>query len=340
MKTTTDFAFHITRFFSQYLPHERNVSPNTVASYKKAIIDFIKYMDEKKHIPVEKLKLKHLVKENVVSFLRWLIEGRSVSPQTRNQRLAAICSFCKYLQVPAVESLEKWQAICSIPKLNQEKKAIEYLTIEGIKHLLSQPETSTRQGRRHQTLLSLMYDTGARVQEMADLTLGSLRIESKPYTVKIVGKGRKARIVPLSEQQVELLNGYLKENHYPTEPLDVPLFKNRQGRKLTREGISFIVKTYANKARMVNPGLIPERVSPHSFRHSRAMHLLQEGVNIVYLRDILGHVSIQTTEIYARADSKAKRDALEKAYRGTTPVPERIWDKDKNLLSWLQSLGK
>ena len=119
-----------------------------------------------------------------------------------------------------------------------------------------------------------------------------------------------------------------------------PLFKNSQGRKLTREGISFIVKTYANNARMVNPGLIPERVSPHSFRHSRAMHLLQEGVNIVYLRDILGHVSIQTTEIYARADSKAKRDALEKAYRGTTPVPERIWDKDKNLLSWLQSLGK
>ena len=259
MKTTTDFAFHITRYFSQYLPHERNVSPNTVASYRKAFIDFIRYMDEKKHIPVEKLKLKHLVKENVVSFLRWLIEERSVSPQTRNQRLAAICSFCKYLQVPAVESLDKWQTICSIPKLNQEKKAIEYLTIEGIKLLLSQPETSTRQGRRHQALLSLMYDTGARVQEMADLTLGSLRIESKPYTVKIVGKGRKARIVPLSEQQVELLKEYLKENHYPTAPLDVPLFRNSQGRKLTREGISFIVKTYANHARMIDPGLIPTR---------------------------------------------------------------------------------
>lgn len=340
MNTSTDFASHTTRFFSQYLTHERNVSANTISSYKKAFIDFIGYMAEKKYIPVEKLKLKDLTKENVQGFLSWLVEEHSVSPQTRNQRLAAICSFCKYLQYPVVECLDQWQAIRSITKLKQEKKAIEYLSLEGIKLLLSQPDSTTRKGRRHQALLSLMYDTGARVQEIADLTLGSLRIQSQPYTIKIVGKGRKARIVPLSEQQVELLKIYLKENHPHSETVNVPLFQNSRGEKLTREGISFIVKTYARLARAENQDLIPEKISPHSFRHSRAMHLLQERVNIVYLRDILGHVSIQTTEIYARADSKAKREALEKAYRGTTPEPERIWDKDKNLLIWLQSLGK
>lgn len=240
----------------------------------------------------------------------------------------------------AIDRLQYWQAIRAIPKMKWQKKALEYLSLDGIKLILAQPDITTWQGRRHQALLSLLYDTGARVQEIADLTIGSLRIKSKPYTIKIIGKGRKARIVPLSDQQVELLRGYISENHTPDTLSDVPLFKNSRNEKLTREGISYIVKTYAKIARSINPSLVPERISPHSFRHSRAMHLLETGVNLVYIRDILGHVSIQTTEIYARADSKAKREALENAYRGTTPAPEKIWDKNEELLSWLQSLGK
>lgn len=316
------------------------MSVNTIASYKKAFIDFIVYMKEQKKLDVEKLGLSHLTKENVLGFLNWMIENRGNTPATRNQRLGAICSFCKYLQYKAIDRLEQWQAIRSIPKMKHEKKAIEYLSLDGIKLLLAQPDTSTQQGRRHQTIMSLMYETGGRVQEMADLVLESLKIEAKPYSIKIIGKGRKARIVPLSEQQASLLKAYVSESHPANTPNETPLFKNNRGEKLTREGISFILKSYVKMARAIDANLIPERVSPHSIRHSRAMHLLQEGVNIVYLRDILGHVSIQTTEIYARADSRAKRDALEKAYRGTTPAPERAWDNNRDLLSWLQSLGK
>lgn len=316
------------------------MSVNTIASYKKAFIDFIVYMKEKKKIDVEKLELSHFTRDNVVSFLNWMIDERGNTPATRNQRLGAMCSFCKYLQYIAIDRLDQWQAVRSIPKMKHEKKTIEYLSLEGIKLILAQPDASTRQGRRHQAILSLMYETGGRVQEIADLVLGSLKIEAKPYSIKIIGKGRKARIVPLSEQQATLLKAYIFENHHSNTSNETPLFKNNRGDKLTREGISFILKSYAKMARAIDANLIPERVSPHSFRHSRAMHLLQEGVNIVYLRDILGHVSIQTTEIYARADSKAKREALEKAYRGTTPAPERAWDKNRDLLSWLQSLGK
>lgn len=340
MKTQTDFAIYTTRFFSDYLTQERNMSINTVVSYKKAFIDFIIFMKQQKHIALDKLELKHLTQDNVLDFLKWLIEERGVSPQTRNQRLAAVCSFCNYLQYVVIDRLQYWQAIRAIPKMKWQKKALEYLSLDGIKLILAQPDITTWQGRRHQALLSLLYDTRARVQEITDLTIGSLRIKSRPYTIKIIGKGRKARIVPLSDQQVELLRGYISENHNPDTLSDVPLFKNSRNEKLTREGISYIVKTYAKIARSINPSLVPERISPHSFRHSKAMHLLETGVNLVYIRDILGHVSIHTTEIYARADSRAKREALENAYRGTTPAPEKIWDKNEELLSWLQSLGK
>ena len=233
MKTTTDFAVHISQFFTCFLTQERNMSVNTIASYKKAFIDFIVYMKEQKKLDVEKLGLSHLTKENVLGFLNWMIENRGNTPATRNQRLGAICSFCKYLQYKAIDRLEQWQAIRSIPKMKHEKKAIEYLSLDGIKLLLAQPDTSTQQGRRHQTIMSLMYETGGRVQEMADLVLESLKIEAKPYSIKIIGKGRKARIVPLSEQQASLLKAYVSESHPANTPNETPLFKNNRGEKLT-----------------------------------------------------------------------------------------------------------
>lgn len=342
MTTTTDFAIHLSRFLADYLPHERNVSANTIGSYRDAFVSFIFYMNSEKNISVERLSLEHLTRDNVVNFLRWLMKEKSISPQTRNYRLAAIRSFCNYLQYKVIERISQWQDIRSILKLRSEKKALEYLTIDGMKQLLAQPNLLTTNGRRHLALLSLMYDTGARVQEVADLTMGSLRIESEPYTIRIIGKARKSRIVPLSKEQVQLLKTYIDENATSLCISSSPLFQSHKGTKLTREGIAYILKTYADMARKLNPELIPERLSPHSIRHSRAMHLLQGGMHIVHLRDILGHVSIQTTDIYARADSKAKREALEKAYQGTTPEPptERQWERDKDLLGWLKQFGR
>lgn len=342
MTTKTDFAKYLSIFLSDYMPHERNVSKNTLVAYRDSFVGFIGYMNDQKKIPVERLQLEHLTRENVIGYLRWMVKEKNVTPQTRNYKLAAIRSFCNYLQYKLIDRLAQWQDIHSIPLLKTEKKAIEYLTPEGIKLLLAQPDQLTAKGRRHLALLSLMYDTAARVQEVADLTMGSLRIEAEPYTIKIIGKGRKARIIPLSREQVELLRSYIEENSTTLSTYSSPLFQNSRGTKLTREGIAYILKRYARMARKISSALIPERLSPHSLRHSRAMHLLQDGItHIVDLRDILGHESIQTTSIYARADSKSKREALERAYQGTTPKPptDRQWERDKDLLDWLKQFG-
>ena len=158
-----------------------------------------------------------------------------------------------------------------------------------------------------------------------------------------MGKGRKERVVPLQNEQVDLLKAYMRENkllepHYNQHSL----FFNCWGKKLTRSGVNYILKTYADTARKVNPALVPETISCHVLRHSKAMHLLQAGVNLVYIRDILGHVSIQTTDVYARADSKQKRVALEKTYVDVIPETnrEKSWGKDGSLLEWLKGLDK
>lgn len=341
MTTTTDFAKYLSRFLSEYLPHERNVSHNTIASYRDSFVQIIDFMKNEKNISLESLSLKHLDRENVIAFLRWLVDEKHCSAATRNYRLAAIHSFCKYLQYEVIDKMEQWQKILTIKAMRTEVKAFKYLSTEGIKLLLEQPDRSTWKGRRHLAILSLMYDTGARVQEVANLTVDSVRISSEPYTIRLFGKGRKARIVPLVKEQTEILRSYMEENHLNDScKASEPLFSNSKHQKMTREGISYILSTYASMARKISPELIPDRFSCHSLRHSRAMHLLQAGVNLVYIRDILGHVSIQTTDIYARADSKAKRETLERAYKDLTPDGDidRVWERNKDLRDWLKGL--
>ena len=342
MTTTTDFARHLSRFLSEYLPHDRNVSPNTITSYRDAFLGFIDYMKNEKGISLDRLCLKHLTRDHVLCYLRWILEVRKCSPATRNYRLAAIHSFCRYLQYAVIEMMEQWQKILTVKAMKTESATLNYLTTEGVRILLAQPDTTTSNGRRHLAILSLMYDTGARVQEMADLTVDCVRIACEPYTIRLFGKGRKARIVPLVKEQVKILRDYMEEYHLDDNCNgSSPLFFNNRHEKLTREGIAYILATYANLARKEAPDLIPAKISCHSLRHSKAMHLLQAGVNLVYIRDLLGHVSIQTTDIYARADSKAKREALEKAYADLVPnrTSDREWEKSKDLRDWLRDLG-
>jgi site-specific recombinase XerD len=236
----------------------------------------------------------------------------------------------------------EWQKILSIKVKSHDKKNISYLTTDGVKLILEQPDLSTHNGRRNLALLALMYDSGARVQEIIDLTPSSIRFDY-PCIVKLIGKGRKARIVPLQDEQLVFLKQYMQENnlmeHYASQ---YPLFSNNRNEKLTRAGVTYILKTYVELSRKINPTIIPETLSCHSLRHSKAMHLLQAGINLVYIRDLLGHVSIQTTDVYARADSKYKREAFEKAYVETKPEESKTksWEKNENLLDWLKSLKK
>lgn len=337
----TDFSKYVTDFFLKYLSHERGASNNTISSYRDTFILLFQFMEEKKHLKLKKLTLTNITRQVIIEFLDWLQESRKNCSSTRNQRLAVIRSFFCYIQYDNPEHISQCHEIMSIKLKNTPLKIINYLSVEGLKLLLEQPDTTTRKGRRDLALLSLMYDTGARVQEIIDLTVNSCRL-NKPYTVKIAGKGNKTRIVPLMEAQVNILKGYIAENKL-SEPFagEYPLFFNSQKKKFTRAGVTTILLKYVEMARYVNPELIPQKLSCHSLRHSKAMHLLQAGVNLVYIRDILGHVSVQTTEIYAKADAKLKREALEKAYVEVQPVniPAAIWMEDQDLKEWLTNLG-
>jgi site-specific recombinase XerD len=337
-----DFAKHLTAFFTDFLSGERGVSSHTIRSYSHTFTLFLNYMDEMRHVKAEKIKMEHLSKETILGFLNWLQDKRQCGNSTRNQRLAAIHAFCKYMQYEDVMYLEQWQSVLSIKIKKTEKYSVNYLTIEGIKLLLEQIPGSTKTGRRDLAMIALLYDSGARVQELIDLTPATVHL-SKPCYVTLFGKGNKRRLVPLQDRQIALLKEYMAENGLDRPSCNQhPLFSNNRGGKLTNAGITYILTHYANNARIVHPEIIPDKISPHSLRHSKAMHLLQAGVNLVYIRDILGHVSIQTTEVYARADSKQKREALEAAYIDVIPVSKekRSWEKDSELKAWLKSLTK
>ena len=337
---TTDFSTHLTAFLSAYLPGERGISGNTINSYRDTFILFLIYCRDVLNIPAEKLTLAKIKQVMVEGFLDWLESERSSSVATRNIRIAGIHSFIKYLQYKSPVHLEEWQRILAIPVKKTGKPVISYLSVDGIRMILDEPNQTAKTGRRDLAMLSLLYNSGCRVQELIDLTPSSVRLES-PCTVKLVGKGNKDRIVPLLEEQVKFLKKYMKESGLlATHANMYPLFSNSRKEKLTRAGVNYILKKYANAARTKNQALIPEKISCHCIRHSFAMHLLQSGVNLVYISDILGHTSVQVTEIYARADSKQKREAITLAYKEVMTDKEPSWVKNDNLLEWLKNFNK
>jgi integrase/recombinase XerD len=333
----TDFSRSLTDFLSKYLPAERGMSYNTISSYKMTFILFIEFMSTQKRVNVQKLSLSHCKRESIVQFLDWLQLTRKSSDSTRNVRLAALHSFFKFMQYKEPDRLSEWQQILSIKVKKAQKEVINYLSVDGIKLLLHQPDQLTKKGARDLAMLALMYDTGARVQEIIDLTPSCLRLD-KPFTIKLVGKGNKSRIVPLMEQEVVHLKYYMQKNKlFEPQANLCPLFYNSRKEKLTRAGVSHVLQQYTQIARNKNPLLIPDKISCHSLRHSKAMHLLQAGVNLVYIRDILGHESVQTTEVYARVDSKQKREAIEKAYSDVINSEAPEWNNNETLMDWLKN---
>lgn len=335
-----DCATAIENFFTKYLILERGASNHTVRAYSDAFVRLLDFFTEVKNIKAEKLSLQDITKNATTDFLAWLEEsGNSVS--TRNQRCAAIKSFAKYLIYIDPVHMEQWKGISSIKPKKDKKENISYLTIEGITKLLESIDLSTPRGRRDYTILSLLYYIGARAQELVDLTPSSFRL-SEPYLVQVMGKGSKKRSIPLDETLVSLVKAYMKEHQLNRpERSEHPLFYNVWHEKLTTAGLAYIIDKYVKPAHTIYPDLIPESVSPHAFRHSRAMHLLQAGVNMVIIRDYLGHVHLQTTEIYARVDSKQKREALAKAYNpiGKEEPKENSWDNNPKLKAFLKSLA-
>ncbi len=225
MKRPTDFSKDLTAFLTGYLPGERGARPHTIASYRDTFILFLVFAKERKDMDTERLTLAQIRKDLVVEVLGWMEIARHSSAGTRNVRLAALHSFVRYLQYQHPKRLAEWQRILSILVKRTEKSVISYLSVEGIRLLLEGPDPSTRNGRRDLALLSLMYDSGARVQEMIDLTPSMVRLDP-PGTVKLIGKGQKARTVPLLEPQVKFLRMYMMEHHLlETYANRYPLFR-------------------------------------------------------------------------------------------------------------------
>ncbi|MDD4238605.1 MAG: tyrosine-type recombinase/integrase [Desulfotomaculaceae bacterium] len=228
----------------KYLPGEIGASKNTIASYRDTFILFLSFLKDIKGLLADRLNLDMITKDLVVEYLDWTENERHCSTATRNVRLAAVHSFFQYLQYQNPDNLLEWQRILSIPVKKTEKKTINYLSLNGIKLLLEMPDQNTKTGRRDLALLTLMYDTGARVQEMIDLTPLQIRFD-KPYTVKLIGKGNKARIVPLMEPSVRILKRYMKEQGLLELSANVyPLFFNMRKEKLTRAGVNYMVLRY------------------------------------------------------------------------------------------------
>lgn len=333
---TTDFPSMLSDFLLKELPNIRNQSSNTIISYRDTYVRLLIYCRDVLSIKPERISVADLTAERLVDYLNWLEQDCNNSINTRNQRLAAIHSLFRYIQMQSPEYLFQCQQILGIPYKKAEKHPVGYLSEDETKTLLSTPDTSTRKGRRDQALLTLLYDSGARVQELVDLRVGDLRLNT-PAQVKLTGKGRKTRCVPLMDKTVTLLRQYLLENNIDTPvSFEHPLFFNSQRKKLTRQGVAYILCKYADLCNI-------QQVSPHKLRHTKAMHLTEADVNPIFIRDFLGHTDLKVTEIYSKTSIKMKKAALDKMNSGKTVIPDKPvkdWTNDNSLLDWLNGLKR
>jgi len=338
MLKPTDFAFHLTNYLSKYLPGEAGSSNNTILAYRDTFKLLLRFAKDSEGLKEEKLTLKLINKPFILRFLEWIEKKRRCSVATRNQRLSAIHAFFTYVQSKAPEYIFQCQEILSIQMKKYHQEPMTFLSNEGIKALLAEPDIRTKSGRKHLIMLSFIFATGCRVQEISDIVVADVMYNGNTVA-KLTGKGGKSRFVPLDELFVNLLRQYIEEFELsaPNRSGDF-LFKNHLGQQFTRQGVTYILKKYAAQARKKQPEHIPAKLSPHGLRHSRAVDLLRSGIELIYIRDLLGHVSVQTTEIYARVDGEMKRKALEKASGNAVNEQMPAWQSDKALLEWLTNL--
>ncbi len=330
----------LTRFFIEHLAGERAASPMTIASYRDAIKLLLTYFKDAERIPPEKLRLTDIDRPRVLRFLDWLQTERDCSTVTRNQRLAVIKSFCRYTAIEHPGHLDQITQILAIRQKNTPAQDLGHLTADEVKTLLAQPGSTSARAVRDTVLLAVAYDTGARVQELCDLNVADIRA-ANPITLTIRGKGSKTRYVPVMGPTARLLVDYL--NHFVPHPGlaadENPLFHGPNHSRLTRSGIAKLLARHVRGVRAPDPSWargLP--VTPHTLRCSRAMHLIQVGVDLIYIRDLLGHADVSTTEIHARADAETKRKAIENAYEPLTPDTLHDWTTDTSLIGWFDSL--
>ena len=332
--TATDFAVLITKFLTEYLPLHRNCSKNTISSYKDSLKLFIFFLRDHKSMNINKFKMRQIDRELILEFIEWL-KNRGNSPVTINHRLAGIKSFINFAQYESVENLAYLQPVLSVKSLKTTTRQVDYLTEEQMNSLINLPPTDTFAGLRHRIIMCLLYDTGARVQELCDLKIEDINLGNNP-TVKLHGKGSKIRIVPISKNMNQILEVYISKFFSDIKLKNEYLIKNKNNQQMSRDGIEYIVQKYATILKNNDPSF-PSKVHPHMFRHSKAMHMLAVDIPIVYIRDFLGHEDISTTMIYARADSRKKNEAINNLAPKLIEENYVDWSKDQDLLDFLNS---
>ena len=317
-----DFSYYLSKFLKDYLIVERNMSEKTVKSYKKTFSLLTEYLVNNKNMKLQNINFSTITREIIIEFLNYLELERKNSSRTRNQRLSAIKSFYQFASIDEIDNFDNIKKILAIKLKKYTKKVINYLTENEIKELFNSIDTTTKIGRRDLTLLVLLYDTAARASEIINLKYEDINLEEK-YLI-LDTKGKKKRMVPIMKQTKELLIKYIDEfkirNGY--------LFNNK-GKKVNKGFIFDLVTKYQPNNK---------KISPHIFRHSRAVHLLDNGINIVYIQEFLAHASITTTQEYAKVIEKSKFKAIEKV--SPTMVNENLddWNNDQDLLNQLLNL--
>lgn len=314
MKTNANFLFYqlLRNFLTEHLVVRRNYSQATVRAYKQALNLYRLYFTEVKNIRFGEMKFSCFSREHVYEFLIWLKEERGCSPQTQNLRLAAIKSFLRYCGEEDVELMPIYLDITKIHTFKTpSKQHIEHLTQAQLKLLFRTPNVGTTKGRRDRFFLIFAYETGARMAELLNLRLSDIVRSSASVTVRIVGKGSKLRHVPLEPITVKHLDAYLKEFHAHSKPTDYLFFTLHDGQHTQMKAgtVDYMMKKHGTIAQQADP-LFPGKLHCHMLRHSIAMAMLKKGVPISYIRDFLGHSSIDTTMIYSHADPKMIAQAL------------------------------
>lgn len=324
------------RFLLEHLVSERNLARNTQRSYRDALCLLLPFIADRTHKPVEALTVVEVTAELVRQFLLEMEETRACSVATRNQRLAAIQSLARFIGRHSPEHLEWCAQIRAIPPKKAAPAQVTYLDKPEMDALLAAPDRQTPQGRRDYALLLFLYNTGARADEAARVTIADLQLAQAPERghslVQLRGKGNKPRRCPLWPHTVSELVPLIS-GRAPTEHV----FLNRCGRPMTRFGIHTLVERCVQQAAARMPSLTTKRVSPHTIRHTTATHLLRAGVDINTIRAWLGHVSLKTTNIYAEIDLEMKAKAL--AHCEVAEVkPIKRWGEDKGLMAFLRAL--
>lgn len=338
--TPTDLGRDLVRFFEDFLSGQRGLSLHTVRSYRDTLLLLLQFVSQDARRPVDKLEIKDLNAERITRFLSFLEVERGNGIATRNARLGALHVFARYLAMHHPEHLGLLQGVIGLPfKRGSHEMPIEYLERVEMEALLKSIDRNTLLGRRDYALFALMFNTGARVQEVLSLKRRDIRLDA-PYQVRLLGKGGKTRLCPIWPATARLLRDLMNERAAEAEMADTFLFTNARGRPLTRFGVRYLLRRYVAAATPCAPTLRDKRIHPHSVRHSTAVALLKAGVDFATISQWLGHAGLNTTMRYARADIDLKRQALAQVFPDALAPPRggHLMLDGRELVGWLRRM--